>query len=137
MVASRDQRPALLLVQAAAVTGMPPAALASIGWECAMKFACAGSTSAAKSAGNAAGSRYKKSSFVARMSALAAGACESRPTALSPWSGMKAAMSTRPTTFGALPAFGVYRPAIAVADQKGGALLQGQHPLGRRDVVGK
>src|SRR5208283_2596387 len=72
--------------QAAAVTGAPAAALASIGWECAMKFARTGGTSAAKSAGKAAGSRYRKSSLVARMSLLAGGVCESRPTELSPWS---------------------------------------------------
>jgi hypothetical protein len=33
--------------------------------------------------------------------------------------------------------FGDYHPAIAVADQKGGTLLQIQHPFGRRDVVGE
>src|SRR5580704_9553890 len=78
--------------QAAVVTGAAAAALASIIWEWAMKFASAGGRSAAKSAGKAAGSRYRKPSLVARMSLLAAGADESRLTALSPWSGMKAAM---------------------------------------------
>ena len=33
--------------------------------------------------------------------------------------------------------FGDDHPAVAVADQKGGALLQIEHPFGRRDVVGK
>jgi len=33
--------------------------------------------------------------------------------------------------------FGDDHPAIAVTDQNGGALLQIQHPSGRRDVVGK
>src|SRR5271163_1525514 len=50
--------------QAAAVTGAPPAALANIIWEWAMKSAWTGGTSAAKSAGKAVGSRYRKSSLV-------------------------------------------------------------------------
>ena len=38
---------------------------------------------------------------------------------------------------GRIARFGDDHPAIAVADQKDGALLQIQHPFGRRDVVGE
>ncbi len=64
-----------LWCQAAAITDAA-AALASIGWDCAMKFASAGGTSAAKPAGKAAGSRYRKSSLMARISWLASELCE-------------------------------------------------------------
>ena len=123
--------------QAAAVTGAPPAALASIVWEWAMKFASAWRDVGGEIGGE--GGRVEVQEIVLGGTHVIVGGGRRREQAQCTLAlvGDESGDVDEADDIWRIARFGDDHPAIAVADQKGWALLQIQHPFGRRDVVGK
>jgi len=109
-----------------------------MGCERAMNWASAGGTSPAKSAGKAAGSRNRKSPSLVGPHVVVGGRrlAQEGDGALA-LVGDEGGDIDEADDVRRIARLGDHDAAIAVADQDRRALLQLQHPLGRRHVVGE